>query len=70
MPSRSLAERFASLPDPRVERILAGLRFAPAQQDQEISTLSGGEKTRLSLARLLLASPDVLRQAKDCDGSK
>lgn len=43
-----------------VEKVLRGLRFAPAQFEQTVSTLSGGEKTRLALARLLLLKPDVL----------
>src|SRR5262249_33709958 len=42
------------------EKILSGLGFAPAQWAQPIASLSGGEKTRLSLAKVLLARSDVL----------
>ncbi|MBO8171655.1 MAG: ABC-F family ATP-binding cassette domain-containing protein [Bacillaceae bacterium] len=40
--------------------ILHGLRFYEADYDRQIETLSGGQKTRLALARLLLQKPDVL----------
>lgn len=42
------------------ERVLGGLGFAPTQWEQTVASLSGGEKTRLSLAKLLLTQPDVL----------
>ncbi|MDR1321252.1 MAG: ATP-binding cassette domain-containing protein [Gracilibacteraceae bacterium] len=40
-------------------RILAGLGLAAAQAEKSAS-LSGGQKTRLALARLLLAAPELL----------
>lgn len=43
-----------------VEKVLAGLGFTPHQLTQPVASLSGGEKTRLALAKLLLAQPDVL----------
>ncbi|PYO51361.1 MAG: hypothetical protein DMD83_27730, partial [Candidatus Rokuibacteriota bacterium] len=42
------------------EKILSGLGFAPDQGEQAVASLSGGEKTRLSLAKLLLTQPEVL----------
>lgn len=43
----------------QVRRILTGLGLAQ-EQTQEIPHLSGGQKTRLSLGRLLLREPDLL----------
>lgn len=40
--------------------ILTGLGFPPERGDQQISTLSGGEKKLIGLARLLVEEPDVL----------
>jgi ATP-binding cassette subfamily F protein 3 len=40
--------------------VLAGLGMAEVGQDRLVSTLSGGQKTRLGLARLLLSEPDLL----------
>ena len=44
----------------RIQGVLAGLGFAKGREDQPASVLSGGEKTRLCLARLLLTQPDLL----------
>ncbi|WP_411345531.1 ABC-F family ATP-binding cassette domain-containing protein [Paenibacillus sp. WLX1005] len=44
----------------RIRSILHGMGFGDFSQDTEVSTLSGGQKTRLALARILLQSPDVL----------
>jgi ATP-binding cassette, subfamily F, member 3 len=41
-------------------RVLAGLGFDDAQMDGDVGLLSGGWMTRVALARLLLAAPDVL----------
>jgi len=44
--------------DSRLERAMDALRTPPA--DAKIETLSGGEKRRVALCRLLLSEPDVL----------
>lgn len=44
----------------RVEATLHGLGFYDHEFEQEATTLSGGQKSRLALARLLLESPDLL----------
>ncbi|MCF8009883.1 MAG: ABC-F family ATP-binding cassette domain-containing protein [Clostridiales bacterium] len=40
--------------------VLHGLKFIEDDYNREISTLSGGQKTRLALARLLMLRPDIL----------
>lgn len=40
--------------------VLKGLSFMDEDFDKQISTLSGGQKTRVSLAKLLLQSPDLI----------
>lgn len=42
------------------EKILAGLGFQPDDIEKDINALSGGWRTRLELARLLLEDPDAL----------
>jgi ATP-binding cassette subfamily F protein 3 len=44
----------------RVKLVLQGLGFKPEQYTLHLSQLSGGQKTRALLARLLLESPDLL----------
>ena len=44
----------------RVQGVLAGLGFSEEKRNQKAGSLSGGEKTRLCLARLLLRHPDFL----------
>lgn len=44
----------------RIEEVLQGLGFVPAQYGQTLDTMSGGQRTRAALARALLAVPDVL----------
>jgi macrolide transport system ATP-binding/permease protein len=44
----------------RIEIVLAGLGLDYISRSQQVDTLSGGEKTRLSLAVLLLKNPDLL----------
>ena len=41
-------------------RVLSGLGLKPEMHDRQVSTLSGGERTRLSLAKLLLQKPDII----------
>ena len=43
-----------------IARVLKGLRFAPEQYQTMIHTLSGGQKTRLALAKQLLSNPQLL----------
>lgn len=43
-----------------VSGVLNGLGFKPSQYEQNVDSLSGGEQTRLCLARLLLQKPDLL----------
>jgi len=42
------------------DAVLAGLGLADVDQDRLVASLSGGQKTRLGLARLLLIQPDLL----------
>lgn len=44
----------------RTEEILSGLGFEEDQFDQPVKQLSGGQKTRVALAKALLADPDLL----------
>ncbi|HKV57892.1 MAG TPA: ATP-binding cassette domain-containing protein, partial [Ktedonobacteraceae bacterium] len=46
--------------DYQIDAILDGLRISYIERDREMQTLSGGEKTRVGLATLLLRSPDLL----------
>ncbi|HCT92862.1 MAG TPA: ABC transporter, partial [Lachnospiraceae bacterium] len=43
-----------------VTGVLKGLGFAESDFTKSISTLSGGQKTRVALGKLLLLAPDVL----------
>lgn len=40
--------------------VLKGLGFEPEEFEKKVSTLSGGQKTRVALGRLLLTKPDVI----------
>ncbi len=42
------------------QRLIAHLGLAGVELDRPLRTLSGGQKTRLALARLLLSKPDLL----------
>ncbi|WP_294188316.1 ribosomal protection-like ABC-F family protein [uncultured Clostridium sp.] len=43
-----------------ISRVLKGLGFLEEDFNKTISTLSGGQKTRVSLCKLLLKNPDIL----------
>ncbi|MDF3017496.1 MAG: transporter related protein, partial [Thermomicrobiales bacterium] len=44
----------------RTDEVLMGLGFSSEQMDEPVRTLSGGQKTRIALAKALLADPDLL----------
>lgn len=44
----------------RIRSVLHGMGFGSFPPDTVVSTLSGGQKTRLALARILLQAPDLL----------
>ena len=46
--------------DVEVDKISNGLGISPQQRAQDFDSLSGGEKTRVNLARLLLEKTDIL----------
>lgn len=43
-----------------VTGVLKGLGFSESEFSKPVSTLSGGQKTRVSLAKLLLSKPDII----------
>jgi ATP-binding cassette subfamily F protein 3 len=46
--------------DHHVEAVLTGLGFTREDHDRPMETFSGGQQSRLMLAKLLLAAPDVM----------
>ena len=44
----------------RTDQVLHGLGFVETQFDEPVSRLSGGQKTRVALAKSLLSDPDLL----------
>ena len=66
-----LAEEYAKLTDrfeeedgyawrSRLQGVLTGLGFTAAQYEQTVASLSGGERTRLKLGKLLLTKTDLI----------
>jgi len=43
-----------------IRSVLHGMRFYPDDYSRRIQTLSGGQRTRLALAKMLLQAPDLL----------
>ncbi len=46
--------------DARIEQLIAGLNIGGVTLDRHVSTLSGGQKTKLALVRLLFQAPELL----------
>jgi ATP-binding cassette subfamily F protein 3 len=46
--------------DHRVEEVLSGLGFAESEFHRDVSMFSGGQQSRMMLAKLLLQSPDAM----------
>ncbi len=46
--------------DFHIKKMLNGMGFTQEEWDKKVGVLSGGEQTRLNLAKLLLENPDVL----------
>ncbi|MCE9532852.1 MAG: ABC-F family ATP-binding cassette domain-containing protein [Planctomycetes bacterium] len=46
--------------DHKVEQVLGGLGFVAEDYERDLNTFSGGQQRRVLLAKLLLASPDVM----------
>lgn len=46
--------------DVQIKKVLNGMGFADTALNMTVDSMSGGEKTRLALAKLLLESPDLL----------
>ena len=57
--NKRIASRDSYHFDVRIKTVLNGMGFSDFY-DQKISTMSGGEKTRLKLCRLLLEEPELL----------
>ncbi len=57
--NRQIAARDSYHFDVKIRTVLNGMGFSEVY-DQRISTMSGGEKTRLKLCRLLLEDPELL----------
>ncbi|MGE5630040.1 MAG: ABC-F family ATP-binding cassette domain-containing protein [Caulobacteraceae bacterium] len=44
----------------QIKGVLKGLGFSPEEYDKKVSTLSGGQKTRIALGKILLQKFDIL----------
>ncbi|HZG58277.1 ABC-F family ATP-binding cassette domain-containing protein [Paenibacillus sp.] len=58
--SETFRERDGYAIEATIRGVLHGMGFGDMSPDTIVSTLSGGQKTRLALARLLLQKPDLL----------
>lgn len=56
----NFAERNGYGYENEIRSVLHGFKFDETFYEQQINTLSGGQKTRLALARMLLQRPDIL----------
>ena len=54
-----LEKEFDAVPK-KIEGVLAGLGFAPPDMYKKVDTLSGGQKTKVILAKILLSDNDIL----------
>ncbi len=52
--------KMAMLMESEITGVLKGLGFSKEDFNRHTDTLSGGQKTRLSLGRLLLLKPDII----------
>ncbi len=63
-PARTVGENLRTaapdLPESEARRVLGSFLFSGDTVDQQAGTLSGGEKTRLALAKLVVSSANVL----------
>ncbi len=57
---RQIEHQDAYTIDHRVEEVLTGLGFGAAEFNRPAATFSGGQQSRLMLAKLLLESPDLM----------
>ncbi len=58
--SMEYEHRDGYLIDVKINTVLSGMGFKDLDRSREVSSLSGGERTRLALCKLLLEQPDLL----------